>query len=119
VFTGWIYESTAANAAAPESGPPVVLRAIAAAKRRTITSTRARLRLPTLRFSAGCYMASTAIRPKRRRTLRYRQPALRDGAEMRTQVSGLLRQAGVNYNKQRLHKAGYFRELLATNPGHR
>src|SRR5712672_2606272 len=25
-------------------------------------------------------------------------------------------EAGVNYNKQRLHKAGYFRELLATNP---
>jgi hypothetical protein len=26
-------------------------------------------------------------------------------------------EAGVSYNKQRLHKAGYFRELLATNPG--
>jgi transposase len=25
-------------------------------------------------------------------------------------------EAGVSYNKQRLHKAGYFRELLATNP---
>ena len=25
-------------------------------------------------------------------------------------------EAGVNYNKQRLHKAGYFRELLLTNP---
>ena len=24
--------------------------------------------------------------------------------------------AGVSYNKQRLHKAGYFRELPATNP---
>ncbi len=25
-------------------------------------------------------------------------------------------EAGVSYNKQRLHKAGYFRELLASNP---
>ena len=25
-------------------------------------------------------------------------------------------EAGVNYSKQRLHQAGYFRELLATNP---
>jgi len=25
-------------------------------------------------------------------------------------------EAGVSYNKQRLHKVGYFRELLATNP---
>jgi hypothetical protein len=31
-------------------------------------------------------------------------------------TSGLLMEAGVSYNKQRLHKAGYFRELLATNP---
>jgi hypothetical protein len=28
-------------------------------------------------------------------------------------------EAGVNYNKQRLHKAGYCRELLATNPDRR
>jgi hypothetical protein len=25
-------------------------------------------------------------------------------------------EAGVSYNKQRLHKTGYFRELLPTNP---
>jgi transposase len=36
--------------------------------------------------------------------------------QMKNKISGLLMEAGVNYNKQRLHKAGYFRELLATNP---
>ena len=25
-------------------------------------------------------------------------------------------EAGVSYNKQKLHKVGYFKELLATNP---
>jgi transposase len=35
---------------------------------------------------------------------------------MKNKISGLLMEAGVKYNKQRLHKAGYFRELLATNP---
>src|ERR1700688_2556919 len=30
--------------------------------------------------------------------------------------AGSAMEAGVNYNKQRLHKAGYFRELLAPNP---
>jgi hypothetical protein len=35
---------------------------------------------------------------------------------MKNKIRGLLMEAGVNYNKQRLHKAGYFRELLATNP---
>ena len=35
---------------------------------------------------------------------------------MKNKISALLMEAGVSYNKQRLHKAGYFRELLATNP---
>jgi transposase len=60
-------------------------------------------------------MASTAIR-ERRRTLRYRNLLVRQMVQMKNKISGLLMEAGVNYNKQRLHKAGYFRELLATNP---
>jgi hypothetical protein len=35
---------------------------------------------------------------------------------MKNKIAMLLMEAGVSYNKQRLHKAGYFRELLATNP---
>src|SRR6266853_5417462 len=60
-------------------------------------------------------MASTAIR-ERRRTLRYRNLLVRQIVQMKNKISGLLMEAGVSYNKQRLHKAGYFRELLATNP---
>ena len=37
--------------------------------------------------------------------------------QMKNKIGMLLMEAGVSYNKQRLHKAGYFRELLATNPG--
>jgi transposase len=60
-------------------------------------------------------MASTAIR-ERRRTLRYRNLLVRQMVQMKNKISMLLMEAGVSYNKQRLHKAGYFRELLATNP---
>jgi transposase len=60
-------------------------------------------------------MASTAIR-ERRRTQRYRNLLVRQMVQMKNKISGLLMEAGVNYNKQRLHKAGYFRELLTTNP---
>ena len=35
---------------------------------------------------------------------------------MKIKISTLLMEAGVSYNKQKLHKAGYFRELLASNP---
>ena len=35
--------------------------------------------------------------------------------QMKNRVSGLLMETGVEYNKQRLHKVSYFRELLSTN----
>jgi len=60
-------------------------------------------------------MASTAIR-ERRRTLRYGNLLERQMVQMKIKISALLMAAGVSYNKQRLHKAGYFRELLASNP---
>ena len=34
--------------------------------------------------------------------------------QTKNKISSLLMEAGMSYNKQRLHKAGYFRELLAT-----
>jgi len=60
-------------------------------------------------------MASTAIR-ERRRALRYRNLLVRQTVQMKNKIAMLLMEAGVSYNKQRLHQAGYFRELLATNP---
>jgi hypothetical protein len=51
-------------------------------------------------------MASTAIR-ERRRTLRYRNLLVRQMLQMKIKISALLMEAGVSYNKQRLHKAGY------------
>jgi len=32
--------------------------------------------------------------------------------QMKNRVSGLLMETGVSYNKQRLHKVGYFAELM-------
>jgi transposase len=59
-------------------------------------------------------MASTDIRD-RRRTLRYRHLLVRQMTQMKNRISGLLVETGVTYNKQRLHKVGYFHELLSTN----
>jgi transposase len=41
---------------------------------------------------------------------------VRQMVQIKNKTSTLLMEAGVSYNKQRLHKAGYFRELMATNP---
>ncbi len=59
-------------------------------------------------------MASTEIRD-RRQTLRYRNLLVRQTVQMKNQVSGLLMETGVSYNKQRLHKVGYFADLMTTN----
>jgi hypothetical protein len=47
---------------------------------------------------------------------RYRNLLVRQMVQMKNKIAMLLMEAGVSYNKQRLHQVGYFRELLA---GHR
>ena len=59
-------------------------------------------------------MASTEIR-NRRRILRYRGLVLRQTVQMKNRVSGLLMETGVSYNKLRLHRMGYFAELMSAN----
>jgi transposase len=116
MFSGWIYDHLKPHAAALKVAHPLMLRAIAAAKKKNDRIDANKI-CDCLRcdFLPECYMAPTAIR-ERRRTLRYRNLLVRQMVQMKTKISMLLMEAGVSYNKQRLHKAGYFRELLATNP---
>jgi len=116
MFTGWIYDRLKPHAAALKVAHPLMLRAIAAAKKKNDRIDASKI-CDFLRcdFLPECYMASTAIR-ERRRTLRYRNLLVRQMVQMKIKISSLLMEAGVSYNKQRLHKSGYFRELLATNP---
>ena len=74
-------------------------------------------RSPTACAATSCRSA-TWHRPRfadRRRTLRYRHLLVRQMVQMKNRISGLLMETGVSHNKQRLHKVGYFRELLSTN----
>jgi transposase len=116
VFTGWIHDHLRPHAAALKVAHPLMLRAIAVAKKKNDRIDANKI-CDCLRcdFLPECYMASTAIR-ERRRTLRYRNLLVRQMVQMKNKIGMLLMEAGVIYNKQRLHKAGYFRELLATNP---
>lgn len=115
VFTGWNYDQLLPHAAALKVAHPLMLRAIAAAKKNDRIDASKICDCLRCDFLPVCYMASTAIR-ERRRTLRYRNLLVRQMVQMKNKIGMLLMEAGVSYNKQRLHKAGYFRELLATNP---
>jgi len=92
-----------------------MLRAIAAAKRKNDKIDASKM-ADCLRcdFLPECYMTSTEIRD-RRRTLRYRGLLVKQMVQMKNRISGLLMEAGVSYNKQRLHKVGNFAELMAGN----
>src|SRR4249920_196706 len=116
IFTGWIYDHLLPHAEQVKVAHPLMLRAIAAAKKKNDRIDANKI-CDCLRcdFLPECYTAPTAIR-ERRRTLRYRNLLVRQMVQMKNKIATLLMAAGVSYNKQRLHKAGYFRELLATNP---
>jgi transposase len=115
IFTGWVYDHLLPHAAQVKVAHPVMLRAIAAAKKKNDRIDAGKI-ADCLRcdFLPECHMVSTAIRD-RRRTLRYRHLLVRQMVQMKNRVSGLLLETGVSHNKQRLHKVKYFRELLATN----
>src|ERR1700716_2929627 len=115
IFSGWIYDHLLPHAAQIKVAHPLMLRAIAAAKKKNDRIDASKL-ADCLRcdFLPECHMASTAIR-ERRRTLRYRKLLVRQNVQLRNKVSQMLMESGVVYNKQKLHKVGYFKELMATN----
>lgn len=115
IFTGWIYDHLLPHAEQVKVAHPLMLRAIAAAKKKNDRIDAGKI-ADCLRcdFLPECHMAPTQIRD-RRRTLRYRHLLVRQMVQMKNRISGLLMETGVSHNKQRLHKVGYFRELLATN----
>src|SRR5437773_397001 len=115
IFTGWIHDHLHPHATQIKVAHPLMLRAIAAAKKKNDRVDASKI-ADCLRcdFLPECYMAPTEIRD-RRRTLRYRYLLVRQMVQTKNRISGLLMETGVTHNKQRLHKVGYFRELLASN----
>jgi transposase len=116
IFTGWIYDHLLPHASALKVAHPLMLRAMAAAQKKNDSLDAGKI-ADCLRcdFLPACYRVSTEIR-ERRRTLRYRHLLVRQMVPLKNRIAGLLMETGVSYNKQKLHKVGYFRELLATNP---
>ncbi len=116
MFTGWVYDHLLPRAAAVKVGHPLMLRAIAAAKKKNDRLDAAKL-ADCLRcdFLPEAYMASSEIR-ERRRTLRYRNLLVRQTVQCKNKIAQMLMEAGVSYNKEKLHQRGYFHELLATSP---
>jgi len=100
MFSGWIYDHLKPHAAVLKVAHPSMLRAIAAAKKKTDRVDANKI-CDCLRCDSlpECYMASTAI-CERRCTLRYRNLLVRQMVQMKNKIGVLLMEAGVNYNNR-------------------
>ena len=98
IFTGWIYDHLLPHAAGVKVAHPVMLRAIALAKKKNDRIDAGKI-ADCLRcdFLPECHMASTEIRD-RRRSLRYRHLLVRQMVQMKNRVSGLA--AGIGSEPQ-------------------
>jgi transposase len=112
LFTGWIYDHLVLAGATVKVAHPAMLQAIAAGKKKN-DRIDARKIADLLRcdYFPECHMASREIRD-RRRVLRYRNLLVRQAVQMKNKVSGLLMEAGVPYNQQKVHQKKYFADLL-------
>ena len=112
LFTGWIYDHLVSGGAMVKVAHPAMLQAIAAGKKKN-DRVDARKIADLLRcdYFPECHMAPREIRD-RRRVLRYRNLLVRQAVQMKNKVSGLLMEAGVPYNQQKVHQKKYFAELL-------
>src|ERR1700741_3643591 len=115
IFTGWIYDYLLPHAAKVKVAHPLMLRAIAVAKRKNDRIDASKI-ADCLRcdFLPECHMASTATR-ERRRILRYRNLVQRQAVQMKNRSCGLLMETGVSYEKLHLHRMWYFEQLMKTS----
>lgn len=114
LFTGWIYDYLKPHAADLKVAHPLMMRTIAAAKKKNDRLDADKL-ADALRANLvpECHMASPEIR-EMRRVLRFRNLLVRQAVRMKNKCSGLLMEAGAEYNKKRLHQKKYFNELLGS-----
>ncbi len=112
LFTGWVYDFLKPYAAELKVGHPLMLRAICSSKKKS-DRIDARKLADMIRcdWFPECYMAPKKIRDLRR-ALRYRSHLVRESVRMKNKSAGLLMEAGVQYNKKKLHGKKYFARLL-------
>jgi transposase len=118
MFTGWIYDYLKPHAAALKVAHPLMLRAIAAAKKKTDRIDASKI-CDCLRcdFLPECYMAPTAIR-ERRCTLRYRNLLVRQMVQMKNKIGMLLMEGGVSYNKAAVAQGRLLSRTAGQQPGY-
>lgn len=112
LFTGYVYDLLTPYAMDIQVGHPLKLKAISSAKHKNDRIDAMTLsNLLRADLFPACYIPSTQIR-ELRRVLRYRNFLVRQATTMKTKTTGLLMETGTEYDATRIHRQGYFYELL-------
>jgi transposase len=112
LFSGWIYDALKPFAGELQMGNPSMMKAIGAAKKKNDRLDARKIAdMVRCNLLPVCYVAPPEMR-ELRRLLRYRNLVVGQAVQMKNRMSGLLMEVGAEYNKQRLHGAKYFSELL-------
>lgn len=112
MFSHWIYAYLKPHAAALYMGHPAKMKAIQAGKKKS-DKMDARTIADLLRCDA--FPKSFVISPelgRLRQQLRFRQLVVKQQVAMMNRTAGLLMEAGVEYERRRLHGKQYFSQLM-------
>jgi transposase len=114
LFTGFVYDILLPYAVDLQVGHPLQLRAISWAKHKSDkVDAQTLANLLRADLFPVCYMASPLVR-ELRRVLRYRNFLVRQAVAMKNKTTGLLMEVGAQYDSSRIHRQGYFHDLLDT-----
>ncbi len=112
LFTGFVYDVLSPYAVELQVGHPLQLKAISWAKHKNDAIDAETLaNLLRADLFAACYMAPPLVR-ELRRVLRFRNFLVRQAVTMKNKTTGILMEVGVPYDASRIHRQGYFYELL-------
>jgi len=113
LFTSWVYDHLAEQGVSVKVAHPAMLKAIFAGKKKNdCIDARKLADLLRCDYFPECHIASREIRD-RRRVLRYRNLLVRQSTQTKNRMSGLLMEAGIPYNKARLHHSkAYFGQFM-------
>lgn len=112
LFSGHLYDALTPYAVEIQVGHPARIQAISAAKHKNdAVDAETLANLLRADLFPKCYMASPLVR-ELRRVLRYRNFLVRQAVNLKNKTTGILMEVGVEYDAKRIHRQGYFNELM-------
>lgn len=112
MFSGWIYDALRPHAAELQVAHPAMLKAIGAGKHASDRLDARKIAdLVRMDWIPQVWMAPPETRALRA-VLRYRNLVVRQAVQVKNRMAAVLMEHGVEDSKQKLHRKGYFQDLL-------